>query len=221
MAGRDRLVINPMDENRSFEMTSVPVGTLRLADYNPRRMSEGEMNSLKKSIQRFGFVDPVIVNRRQGKGWKASDRSEVIVGGHQRVRAARELGLKTVPVVYVDLQPDDEKLLNLALNKISGEFDLQKLAAILRDLRGAQADLDASGFSPRAVSKAIAEAERELLRSLPPDEDDVPDLPRTPRTTPGELVVLGPHRLLCGDATMPEDLKRLLGDETSALCWTD
>ena len=145
----------------------------------------------------------------------------MIVGGHQRVRAAQELGHKAVPVVYVDLPPDDEKLLNLALNKIGGEFDLPKLAEILRDLRKAEADLESSGFSQREISRAIVDAERELAGSLPPDEDDVPDLPRKPRTQAGELVKLGPHRLLCGDSTKPEDLRRLMGEARADLLWTD
>src|SRR5437899_8582356 len=101
-----------------MQVQQVPIARIRSADYNPRRISDAEMQSLKRSIQRFGFVDPVVVNRRRGKRWDASERAAVIVGGHQRVRAARELGHRSVPVVYVDLPPDDEKLLNLALNKI-------------------------------------------------------------------------------------------------------
>src|SRR3989442_142289 len=179
------------------------------------------MASLKRSIQRFGFVDPVVVNRRRGKGWVRAERTRVIVGGHQRVRVAQELGHRAVPVVYVDLPPDDEKLLNLALNKIGGEFDLPKLAEILRELRRPQADLEPSGFSQREISRAIVDAERELAASLPPDEDAVPELPRKPRTQPDELVRLGPHRLLCGDSTKPEDLRRLMGGERADLLWTD
>jgi len=203
------------------QIVQVPIAKIRFAEYNPRRISDAEMASLNRSIQRFGFVDPVVVNRRRGKRWNASERGTVIVGGHQRVRAARELGHRAVPVVYVDLAPDDEKLLNLALNKIGGEFDLPKLAEILRDLRKAEADLGASGFSPREITRAIADAERELAAGLPPDDEDVPGLPRKPRTQPGELIRLGPHRLLCGDSTKPEDLRRLMGGKRADLLWTD
>src|SRR6266705_2170884 len=108
----------------TMQIFQVPITKIRFADYNPRKISDAEMTSLKRSIERFGFVDPVVVNRRRGKQWSAAERGAVIVGGHQRVRAARELGHKAVPVVYVELPPDDEKLLNLALNKIGGEFDL-------------------------------------------------------------------------------------------------
>jgi DNA modification methylase len=204
-----------------MQVVQVPIASIRFADYNPRKISDADMASLKRSIQRFGFVDPVVVNRRRARGWRLADRGRVIVGGHQRVRAAQELGHRAVPVVYVDLAPDDEKLLNLALNKIGGEFDLPKLAEILRDLRKAEADLAASGFSPREIARSIAEAERELAADLPPEDDEVPALPRKPRTQPGELVRLGLHRLLCGDATKPEDLRRLMGGERADLLWTD
>ena len=144
----------------------VPISNLWFAKHNPKKISDREMESLKRSIQRFGFVDPVVANRRQGNGWP--ERARVIVGGHQSVRAARDLGHEVVPVVYVDLPLDDEKLLNLALNKIAGEFDLQKLAEMLRGLRTAGADLEASGFSQRDITRQITEAEREPAASLPP-----------------------------------------------------
>ena len=204
-----------------MQVVQVPIAKIRFADYNPRRIPDAEMASLKRSLQRFGFVDPVVVNRRRGKPWNASERGAVIVGGHQRVRAARELGHRAVPVVYVHLPPDDEKLLNLALNKIGGEFDLPKLAEILRDLRKAEADLGATGFSQKEISRAIADAERELSACLSPGEEDVPELPRKPRTQRGDLIRLGPHRLLCGDSTKLVELKHLMGDERADLFWTD
>jgi DNA modification methylase len=203
------------------QVVQLSISKIRFAEYNPRRISDTEMAALKRSLQRFGFVDPVVVNRRRGKAWNASERGAVIVGGHQRVRAARELGHRAVPVVYVELPPDDEKLLNLALNKIGGEFDLPKLAEILRDLRKAEADLGASGFSQREISRAIADAERELAAGLPPSDEDVPELPRKPRTQRGDLIRLGPHRLLCGDSTKLVELKHLMGEARADMLWTD
>jgi len=204
-----------------MQVVQAALTKLRASTYNPRRISDADMSLLKRSIQRFGFVDPVVVNRRRGKRWNAPERGAVIVGGHQRVRAARELGHRAVPVVYVDLPPDDEKLLNLALNKIHGEFDLPKLAEILRDLRKAEADLGTSGFSQKEMTRAIADAERELAAGLPPDDEDIPELPRKPSTQPGDLVRLGPHRLLCGDSTKLVELKHLMGEQRAHLLWTD
>ena len=204
-----------------MQVVQVPIASIRFADYNPRKISDADMASLKRSIEKFNIVQPLVINRRRGKAWSAAERVDTLVAGHQRVQAARDLGYKTLPAVFVELGRDDEQLLNVGLNKIGGEFDMPKLAEILRELRKAEADLESSGFSQREISRAIVEAERELAASLPPDEDVVPELPKKPRTQPGELVRLGSHSLLCGDSTKPEDLRRLMGGERADLLWTD
>lgn len=110
---------------------------LRHAPYNPRSMTPRETQKLVESIQRFGFVDPVVVNDRTGG---------TIVGGHQRAVAAGIAGLEEVPCVIVDLDEDRERLLNVALNRISGEWDQEKLVAVMGELDAAGAELAASGF---------------------------------------------------------------------------
>jgi ParB-like chromosome segregation protein Spo0J len=85
-----------------------PIKGIKTAKYNPRKISDQALESLKQSIERFGFVDPVIVN----------DRTGVLVGGHQRLKAAKALKLESVPVVGVNLDEAEEKALNVALNKI-------------------------------------------------------------------------------------------------------
>ena len=87
------------------------------ADYNPRKITDHQMSALKRSLERWGFVEPVVLNERTGR----------IVGGHQRVAAALELAMSEVPVIKVILDEDAEKALNIALNKISGEWDEVKL----------------------------------------------------------------------------------------------
>ncbi len=114
-----------------------PIKGIKTAKYNPRKISDQALESLKQSIQRFGFVDPVIVN----------DRTGVLVGGHQRIKAAKELGLEAVPVVGVNLDEGEEKALNVALNKISGEWDLDLLKGVLEDVQAAGLDLSLTGFS--------------------------------------------------------------------------
>jgi len=119
-----------------MEVTEIP--TARLAEmaapYNPRKISSHDLDALRRSLKFFGTVEPIIVNKRSGR----------IVGGHQRVRAAAAEGIETLPVVHVDLDEPSEKQLNLALNRISGEFDLEKLAEVLGDLEAAGADLGLS-----------------------------------------------------------------------------
>src|SRR3990167_8460442 len=99
-----------------MDIIEVKISELKENPKNPRHITKVEMKKLQKSIQEFGFVDPVIVN-------KHPDRYNIIVGGHQRVIAAKRLGYTTVPVTYVDMPEDREHLLNVALNKIGGDWD--------------------------------------------------------------------------------------------------
>jgi ParB-like chromosome segregation protein Spo0J len=120
-----------------IQIQSLPIDSLRPADYNPRKISKEQMDRLKRSLVEFGFVDPVILNTRTGN----------IVGGHQRVSAAKELGHETVPVVEVDLDEDREKALNVALNKQGGEWDYSMLPDLLNEITGAGIDLELTGFT--------------------------------------------------------------------------
>ena len=122
---------------------------IKLAKYNPRKMSKDAHAALVASIKRFGFVDPVIVN----------DRTGILVGGHQRIKAAKDLGLSQVPVVAVDLDEADEKALNVALNKISGEWDMDTLKSVLGDVKSAGIDVSITGFSDDDIDKIIGSDE--------------------------------------------------------------
>lgn len=103
-----------------MEVKKVKISDLKFAEYNPRKISEKQMEDLKESIRCFGFVDPIVVNKNK-------DRLNVIVGGHQRVKAFKEDGGKEVPCVFVDLSLDLERELNVRLNKNTGEFDFDGL----------------------------------------------------------------------------------------------
>jgi ParB/RepB/Spo0J family partition protein len=103
----------------------VPIDLLRPDPANPRRIGEEELHSLERSIRQFGFVQPVLARREDA----------TVIGGHQRLVAARRLGLATVPVTYLDLSVEQARLLNLALNKISGSWDEPLLARLLADLQ--------------------------------------------------------------------------------------
>lgn len=194
-----------------MQITNVSTAELRqmAAPYNPRTISDHDLDALARSMNEFGVVEPVIVNERTGR----------IVGGHQRVKAAEASGIAELPVVHVDLDEAAEKQLNIALNKISGEFDTAKLADILRDLESLGADLDLTGFNPTEID--------DLIRGLEvPDEgltdpDLVPEPLDEPATKRGDLIELGRHRLLCGDSASREDVDRLLGGERIQLVNTD
>ncbi|MBI5289797.1 MAG: ParB N-terminal domain-containing protein, partial [Chloroflexi bacterium] len=108
----------------SVEVMSIDL--LKPDPANPRKISDAELEALTRSLQQWGFVQPVLARRE--------DR--VVVGGHQRLLAARKLGIKTVPVIFLDLKPEQARLLNVALNKISGDWDQDLLAHMLADLQG-------------------------------------------------------------------------------------
>jgi len=176
------------------------------APYNPRRISPHDLEALRRSLRTFGAVEPVVVNRR-------TDR---IVGGHQRVCAAEAEGIAALPVVYVDLDEPAEKQLNLALNRISGEWDEALLGALLRDLEAECDDLALTGFTADEIAELTAEAETGKT-----DPDYAPEPPAKPVTRRGDLIMLGRHRLLCGDATSGNDVARLCGGVRPILMVTD
>lgn len=193
----------------------VAIDLLRPDPANPRRISDDELDALERSMRQFGFVQPVLARREDG----------VVIGGHQRLVAARRLGLTSVPVIYVDLTAEQARLLGLALNRISGSWDEALLARLLADLQATpDLDLTLSGFGEDEV--------KELLRSLETRErreraeafdleEALEEARRAPRTKPGDLWALGDHRLLCGDATSAADVARLLAGATPTLLATD
>ncbi|HEY5486398.1 MAG TPA: ParB/Srx family N-terminal domain-containing protein, partial [Candidatus Limnocylindrales bacterium] len=135
------------DPTRNIEQ--VPIDELHPDPANPRRISDEELDALERSIRQFGFVQPILARRE--------DRT--VIGGHQRLLAARRLGMTHVPVIWLDLGSEQARLLGLALNKISGSWDDALLARLLADL-GAMPDLDLSlsGFGEDEI--------KDLLRSL-------------------------------------------------------
>lgn len=111
----------------TLQVYEVPIKDIKPAAYNPRVISEAELAGLKESIKKFGFVEPLVVNKRSGN----------LCGGHQRLKAAELLGYSNVPVAYVDLSDAEEKALNVALNShtIQGKFDLEILPTLLEELK--------------------------------------------------------------------------------------
>ena len=178
------------------------------ADYNPRKIDDHQLDALKRSLDRWGLVEPVVMNKRTGR----------IVGGHQRVKAALALAVPEVPTVWVDIDEEGEKALNIALNQISGEWEEDKLAALLDELEAKGQSLEELGFKQDRLDDLLAE-----LRQGPElqgDLDEVPEPPAEPITQPGDLWQLGEHRLLCGDSTKAEDVARLMDGKKADLCFT-
>ncbi len=194
-------------------MDVVEVSTHELAKmgspYNPRFMPDNEMLALRGSLRTWGVVEPVVANRRTGR----------VVGGHQRIVAAEAEGIESLPVTYVDLDDVNEKLLNIALNKIGGTWDEERLAALLAELEQGGADLSLAGFDAEEVQDLLQRFEEPSVGLT--DPDDIPEPPDEPMTQRNDLIVMGQHRLLCGDSASPQLLQLLLGEERIHLVNTD
>src|SRR5450759_1757114 len=201
------------DPTRNIEQ--VPIDELHPDPANPRRISDEELDALERSIRQFGFVEPVLARREDA----------TVIGGHQRLLAARRLGLTNVPVIWLDLSAEQGRLLSLALNKISGSWDDALLARLLAELQSvSDLDVSLSGFDEVEVKELLRSLEtrekRDQVESFDLDEA-LEEATRAPRTKPGDLWVLGDHRLLCGDSTDPVAVARLLDGAEPKLLATD
>lgn len=193
--------------NKELNIVYVPVGDLKPAEYNPRKISKEALAQLKESISRFELVDPVVVNG-------APKRKNIVIGGHMRLRAAKELGHKTVPVVYIQIPSlKKEQELNLRLNRNTGEWDLEKLKFFEMDF------LSDVGFSDIDLSNVWTEN----LETENDEFDEEKELKqiKKPKTKVGDLIQLGGHRLICGSSTDPKVLARLFGEERASMIYSD
>jgi DNA modification methylase len=198
-----------------LKIEHVSIDSLHLDPANPRRIGERELESLTRSLQQFGFVQPVLARK--------SDN--VVIAGHQRLVAARRLGWKTVPVVFLDLGVEQARLLNLALNNISGQWDTELLARMLADLKPIeQIDLSLSGFSEEELGKLLKSLDaRDKRRRLETFDLEAAwaEAQRAPGVTRGNVWRLGDHRVMCGDATDSEAVSRLVGAQRANMAFTD
>ncbi len=182
------------------------------AEYNPRKdlkPGDPEYDKLKRSVEEFGYVEPIIWNQATGH----------VVGGHQRLKVLLDLGLDEVECVVIDMDQEREKALNIALNNISGDWDKDKLALLIADLQGSDFDVSLTGFSPAELDDLFKDA---LQEGIHDDDFDVEkELQNPPVTKQGDLWQLGPHRLVCGDSTKPETYDLLRSGKLANLVVTD
>ena len=184
---------------------------LKAADYNPRVIDDDALEGLANSIERFGCVEPIVVNVKGG--------ANTIVGGHQRLRALEQLGVKDAICVTVSCSKADEKLLNLTLNNpaIQGQF-IADIGEYIEKLRSEMTEDDAVGLRISELQVELG-CEHEKTGNVP--DDDIPKKPKKAVTKTGDLWILGKHRLLCGDSTKAEDVERLMKKEKASLFATD
>ena len=195
-----------------MNIEKIKMSKLNPAKYNPRKnLKPGdiEYEKLKRSILEFGYIEPIIWNKTTGN----------IVGGHQRYKILKEMGYKEAECVVVNLDDNKEKALNIAMNKINGEFDIPLLTDLLKDLSMNDFDVSLTGFDEDEILDLFSNAD---VKEGKDDNFDVNKaLEEATFVKPGDLWQLGKHRMLCGDATNAEDLKRLMGNEKANLVVTD
>jgi DNA modification methylase len=202
-------------QKTEIAIVQVPIGDLRPDAANPRRISDAELEALTRSIQEFGMVDPIIARRKDS----------TVIGGHQRLVAARRLGLTTVPVVYVDVTAEQAHLLNLALNRISGDWDRELLARLLRELdEKPNIDISLAGFGDDEIAKLMKtlDARERRGREETFDLDAAWQTAKTDtRVQRGDIWRLGDHRVMAGDSADSADVEALMAGETARLMVTD
>ena len=182
------------------------------ADYNPRKAlkpGDLEYEKLKRSIEQFGYVEPVIWNKTTGR----------VVGGHQRLKVLMDMGYTEVDCVVVELTEEKEKALNVALNKISGEWDKEKLALLITDLQGVDFDVSLTGFDPAEIDDLFKDAVKDGVKE--DDFDVAAELEKPTISKAGDIWTLGRHRLICGDSTKEETFEQLMAGKKVNLVITD
>ena len=188
-----------------------PVDVLIPYIRNARQHSDAQVAQIAASIREFGWGAPILV-----------DGSNNVIAGHGRLLAARKLGLAEVPVVPMTHLTDiQRRALILADNKIgeNAAWDEELLGLELAELNNAGFDLGLTGFTPEEWEALITGDE--AIKDGLTDEDDVPEVPESPISQPGDVWILGEHKLLCGDATKADDYTALLGDELPDMAFTD
>ena len=192
----------------NLTITQVNINNLKPSTYNPRKWSDAATEQLKESIKRFGLVDPILVNG-------AEERKNIVIGGHFRLKVAKQLGYKEVPVLYIDIPNEEkEKELNVRLNKNLGEWDYELLAefdqALLTDIGFSSEELD-DIFQLDLDEPEQFDLEKELEKLNITKID----------ARKGDIYQLGDNRLMVGDSTIAADILRLMNGEQANMCLTD
>lgn len=183
-----------------MQITDKPLKALHPYERNPRK-NDKAVKAVAKSIEEFGFKVPLVI-----------DSDNVIVAGHTRFKAAMKLGLDKVPCVIADdLSPDQIKAFRLADNKV-GELAEWDDDLLLQELNDIEMDMEVFGFDGFDVEDSSADVEEDYYESAPPKES---------KSKPGDLYLLGEHRLMCGDSTNAKDVQKLCAGESADLVVTD
>jgi DNA modification methylase len=194
-----------------MEFKKLKIESLIPAEYNPRKKlkpGDKEFEKIKNSITEFGYVDPVIVNK-----------DLTVIGGHQRISVLKALGYTEIDCVVIDIDKTKEKALNVALNKISGEWNKELLADLIKELQTLDYDVAFTGFEPPEIDQLFNDVHSKEIKE---DDFDVEGALKEPAVSKqGDLWLLGRHRLVVGDSTDSEVYKLLMDGKKANLTVTD
>ena len=196
----------------AMQWKTLSVDALRPAAYNPRKKlkaGDKEYEKIKNSILEFGYVEPIIVNYDM-----------TVIGGHQRLTVLKDLGYTEVQCVEVHIEDENKvKALNIALNKITGAWNEQLLADLIVDLQSANFNTDFTGFEAPEIEQLFSKVHNKDIKE---DDFDVDaELQKPTMSQAGDVWLLGRHRLVCGDSTMPETYAKLMDGKRANLVLTD
>lgn len=196
----------------AMQWKTLSVDALRPAAYNPRKKlkaGDKEYEKIKNSILEFGYVEPIIVNYDM-----------TVIGGHQRLTVLKDLGYTEVQCVEVHIEDENKvKALNIALNKITGAWNEQLLADLIVDLQSANFNTDFTGFEAPEIEQLFSKVHSKEVKE---DDFDVEaELQKPTVSQLGDVWLLGRHRLVCGDSTLPETYAKLMEGKRANLVVTD
>ena len=195
-----------------MEWKVLPIGQLKPAAYNHRKQlkpGDKEYEKIKKSIQEFGYVEPIIVNYDM-----------TVIGGHQRLTVLKNLGYEEVQCVVVHIEDEHKvKALNIALNKITGTWNEPLLTDLIVDLQSVDFNVDLTGFEAPEVEQLFSKVYNKKIKEDDFDVDGELAKPTVARA--GDIWFLGDHRVICGDATLLETYERLMAGKKANMVLTD
>lgn len=192
----------------NLQVQQVKISELKPSEYNPRKWSEDQLQKLRESLQKFGVVDPLIVNSHPS-------RQNIVIGGNMRLKVLKDMKYTEVPAVYLNLDEAKERDLNVRLNKTGGEFDIDLLKdfdeSLLEDIGFSSEELDDIFIDDDLEEKNSFDLKKELKKL------DIKEI----SVQKGDIYQLGDSRLMCGDSTISKDFAKLMGEERADMVMTD